>query len=161
MADVSQILDAAGRGDVQAAAQLLPLVYGELRQLAAWPLAHETPGQTLQPTALVHEAYVRLIGTEMPVAEAAVEGARESGWQGRGQFKAVDDIIHWMPPKGGMGDRLAGMSKEPGAGYFSQSYVSLDQLKRGSVLITSPSFVFRWDKDAIASKHHPSIIHLD
>ena len=64
------------------------------------------------------------------------------------QFEAIDDIIHWMPPKGGMGDTLAGMSKEPGAGYFSQSYVSLDQLKRGNLLVTSPSFVFRWGKDA-------------
>jgi hypothetical protein len=77
------------------------------------------------------------------------------------QFEAIGDIIHWMPPKGGMGDRLAGMSKEPGAGYFSQSYVPLDQLKSGSLLVTSPSFVFRWGKDAISGKYHPSTKHVD
>ena len=68
------------------------------------------------------------------------------------QFEATDDLIHQLPPKGGMGNTLAGMSQEPGAGYFSQSYVSLDQLKRGSLLVTSPSFVFRWGKDAILPK---------
>jgi RNA polymerase sigma factor (TIGR02999 family) len=62
MADVTQILNAIDAGDPQAADQLMPLVYDELRQLAARRLAHESPGQTLQPTALVHEAYLRLIG---------------------------------------------------------------------------------------------------
>ena len=62
MSDVTQILHAIGRGDPHAASQLLPLVYDELRQLAAQKLAHEKPGQTLQPTALVHEAYLRLVG---------------------------------------------------------------------------------------------------
>lgn len=62
MADLTQILDAIEQGDEHAAAQLLPLVYDELRQLAAQKLAHEKPGQTLQATALVHEAYLRLIG---------------------------------------------------------------------------------------------------
>ncbi len=61
MADVTQILNAIEQGDSQAAEQLLPLVYDELRKLAVQKLAHETPGQTLEATALVHEAYVRLV----------------------------------------------------------------------------------------------------
>ena len=61
MADVTCLLDAAAAGDRQAAAALLPLVYDELRQLAAARMAAEAPGQTLQPTALVHEAYLRLV----------------------------------------------------------------------------------------------------
>ena len=61
MADVTQILDAIEQGDPHAAAQLLPLVYDELRKLAAQKLAQEKPGQTLQATALVHEAYLRLV----------------------------------------------------------------------------------------------------
>src|SRR5262245_21608463 len=62
MSDVTRILSAIERGDPAAAAQLLPVVYDELRKLAAGYLADEKPGQTLQPTALVHEAYVRLVG---------------------------------------------------------------------------------------------------
>ena len=62
MAAVTQLLDAAAAGDPAAAAELLPLVYGELRKLAAARLAAEAPGQTLQATALVHEAYLRLVG---------------------------------------------------------------------------------------------------
>jgi hypothetical protein len=60
MAAVTRLLDAAAAGDPKAAAELLPLVYGELRALAARKLAQERPGHTLQPTALVHEAYLRL-----------------------------------------------------------------------------------------------------
>jgi RNA polymerase sigma factor (TIGR02999 family) len=78
MSDVTRILSAMQQGDRQAAEQLLPLVYAELRQLAAQKLAHETPGQTLQPTALVHEAYLRLLGGETP-----------STWEGRGHFLAA------------------------------------------------------------------------
>jgi RNA polymerase sigma factor (TIGR02999 family) len=62
MSEVTRILDAIGEGDPQAAAQLLPLVYDELRGLAAQRLAQEKPGQTLEATALVHEAYLRLVG---------------------------------------------------------------------------------------------------
>jgi RNA polymerase sigma factor (TIGR02999 family) len=62
--DVTRILSAIDQGDPHAAEQLLPLVYDELRQLAAQKLAQETPGQTLQPTALVHEAYLRLVDVE-------------------------------------------------------------------------------------------------
>lgn len=64
MTDVTRLLDAANRGDRQAAADLLPLVYDELRRLAAVKLAQERPGQTLNATALVHEAYLRLVGDQ-------------------------------------------------------------------------------------------------
>jgi RNA polymerase sigma factor (TIGR02999 family) len=64
MSDVTRILSAIEQGDPQAAAQLLPLVYEELRRLAAAQLAHERPGQTLDATALVHEAYLRLVGDQ-------------------------------------------------------------------------------------------------
>jgi RNA polymerase sigma factor (TIGR02999 family) len=62
MNDVTRILDAVGQGDPRAAAQLLPLVYDELRRLAAAQMAREKPGQTFDATALVHEAYLRLVG---------------------------------------------------------------------------------------------------
>ena len=64
MSEVTRILSAIEQGDPQAASQLLPLVYDELRKLAAQKLAQEKPGQTLQATALVHEAYLRLVGQE-------------------------------------------------------------------------------------------------
>ena len=63
MSDVTRILSQIEQGDPQAAEKLLPLVYDELRRLAAARLAHEKPGQTLQATALVHEAYLRLLGS--------------------------------------------------------------------------------------------------
>jgi RNA polymerase sigma factor (TIGR02999 family) len=78
MNEVTQILHAVAEGDPHAASQLLPLVYEELRQLAALKLVHETPGQTLQPTALVHEAYLRLVG----------EG-EDLHWNSRGHFFAA------------------------------------------------------------------------
>src|ERR687884_384157 len=64
MSDVTRILSAIEQGDPSAAEKLLPLVYDELRKLAAQKLAHETPGQTLDATSLVHEAYLRLVGPE-------------------------------------------------------------------------------------------------
>jgi len=66
MSDVTRVLSAIEAGDAQAAAQLLPLVYDELRKLAAQKLAHERPGQTLDATALVHEAYLRLVAGSQP-----------------------------------------------------------------------------------------------
>ena len=78
MADVTQILSALERGDPHAADELLPLVYDELRRLAAQKLAHEKPGQTLQATALVHEAYLRLVDVE-----------QAQHWGGRGHFFAA------------------------------------------------------------------------
>ena len=78
MSDVTPILDALGRSEPRAAGELLPLVYDELRRLAARRLAGEKPGQTLQATALVHEAYLRLVG-----------GEPGRPWQGRGHFFAA------------------------------------------------------------------------
>ena len=78
--DVTQILNAIERGDVEASEQLLPLVYDELRTLASQRLAREQAGQTLQATALVHEAYLRLVGDD-PSAHG--------GWDGRGHFFAA------------------------------------------------------------------------
>jgi RNA polymerase sigma factor (TIGR02999 family) len=66
MPEVTQVLMAMQSGESQAAEKLLPLVYDELRRLAAWHLANERPGQTLQATALVHEAYLRIVGKEDP-----------------------------------------------------------------------------------------------
>src|SRR4051812_31738653 len=71
MSDVTRLLDAAAAGDPRAAAELLPLVYAELRRLAAAQLAREAPGQTLNATALVHEAYLRLVPRARPQAEFA------------------------------------------------------------------------------------------
>jgi RNA polymerase sigma factor (TIGR02999 family) len=103
MNDVTRLLSAIEQGDPHAADQLLPLVYAELRQLAAQRLTHEKPGQTLQATALVHEAYLRLVDTE-----------QGSHWNSRGHFFAaaaeamrrilIDDARRKRRPKHG-GDR--------------------------------------------------------
>src|ERR1041384_857877 len=69
MSDITRILTAIEQGDAAAADQLLPLVYEELRKLAAHKMANEAAGQTLQPTALVHEAWMRLVGKENPKFE--------------------------------------------------------------------------------------------
>jgi RNA polymerase sigma factor (TIGR02999 family) len=100
MADVTQILNAIEQGDPHAAEQLLPLVYEQLRQLAAQKLAQEKPGQTLQATALVHEAYLRLVDTE-----------KAQQWNSRGHFFAaaaesmrrilVEQARHKRSAKGG------------------------------------------------------------
>ncbi len=78
MSDVTQILCAIEQGDPQAAEQLLPLVYSELRKLAAEKMVKEKPGQTLQATALVHEAYIRLVDTK-----------KIQKWDSRGHFFAA------------------------------------------------------------------------
>jgi RNA polymerase sigma factor (TIGR02999 family) len=78
MSEVTRILSAIEQGDSHAAEQLLPLVYDELRKLAASRLAQEKPGQTLQATALVHEAYLRL-----------VDGEKARRWDSRGHFFAA------------------------------------------------------------------------
>ena len=77
MSDVTRILEAAQQGDPTAAEQLLPLVYEELRRLAAHRMANEAAGQTLQPTALVHEAWLRLVGNQ------------NQKWDGRAHFFAA------------------------------------------------------------------------
>src|SRR5262249_37566094 len=78
MSDVTRLIDAAAAGDKQAAAELLPLVYEKLRKLAAARMAGERPGQTLQATALVHEAYIRLVGKR-----------QADSWHGRRHFFAA------------------------------------------------------------------------
>ncbi len=102
--EVTRLLSALEQGDPSAAEQLLPLVYDELRQLAAQKLAHEQPGQTLQATALVHEAYLRLVG-----------GEQTQDWAGRGHFFAaaaeamrrilIDRARHKQTRKAGGGRR--------------------------------------------------------
>ena len=77
MNQITRVLHAIEHGDPRAAEELLPLVYDELRQLAAVKLAREKPGQTLQPTALVHEAYLRVVGP------------KDHGWDGRAHFFAA------------------------------------------------------------------------
>jgi RNA polymerase sigma factor (TIGR02999 family) len=79
MTKVTSLLKAIGQGDPHAADQLLPLVYEQLRQLAAKKMARETPGQTLDATALVHEAYLRLVGADDPGRH----------WDGRNHFLAA------------------------------------------------------------------------
>jgi RNA polymerase sigma factor (TIGR02999 family) len=104
MDGITQILNAIERGDRHAAEQLLPLVYDELRKLAAEKMAQEKPGQTLQATALVHEAYLRLVG-----------GAQTHDWDSRGHFFAavaeamrrilIDRARHKQTRKAGGGQR--------------------------------------------------------
>jgi RNA polymerase sigma factor (TIGR02999 family) len=110
MSDVTRLIDAAAAGDPTAAEELLPLVYDELRRLAAARMAEENPGQTLQATALVHEAYVRLVGSNpgrhwdgrghffAAAAEAMrrilVEAARRKGRQKRGGDRRRVDFLH-------------------------------------------------------------------
>ena len=79
MSEVTRILSAIEQGDPHAAEHLLPLVYEELRKLAAQRLAQEKPGRTLQATALVHEAYLRLVGSDP-----------DQSWESRGHFFAAD-----------------------------------------------------------------------
>ena len=81
MSEVTRILSSIEHGDAHAAEQLLPLVYDELRKLATQRLAHEKPGQTLQATALVHEAYLRLVESELR--------GSAPGWNSRGHFFAA------------------------------------------------------------------------
>jgi ECF sigma factor len=90
MSDVTRILAQIDAGDPQAAEQLLPLVYNELRRLAAAKLSHEKAGQTLQPTALVHEAYLRLVG-------GGAERERESGREGEGETDPPRLLSHSPP----------------------------------------------------------------
>lgn len=78
MSDVTQLLDAIHQGNAPAAADLFPLIYDELRKLAAHKMASERPGLTLQPTALVHEAYLRVVGSN-----------QAQRWDGRGHFFAA------------------------------------------------------------------------
>jgi len=104
MSDVTRVLDQIQQGEPQAVARILRLVYEELRRLAAEKMAQEKPGQTLQATALVHEAYLRLVG-----------GAQTQNWDGRGHFFAaaaeamrrilIDRARHKQTGKAGGGRR--------------------------------------------------------
>jgi len=127
MADVTQILNAIETGDPRAAAELLPLVYDELRKLAAAHLADEKPGQTLQPTALVHEAYVRLVGPEP-----------DQQWGGRAHFfaaaaEAMRRILLDAARRKGRRKRGGGMARhdldgiDPAAPETSDDLLALDE----------------------------------
>src|SRR5688572_7458119 len=131
MSDVTLLLDAAASGDRKAAADLLPLVYDELRKLAAVRMVAESPDQTLQPTALVHEAYLRLIGP--------ADGVR---WENRGHFFAaaaeamrrilVDRARHKQTRKAGGGRRrldLDDIVPAPGEG-SDDDLLALDEALR-------------------------------
>jgi RNA polymerase sigma factor (sigma-70 family) len=92
MSEVTRILSALEQGEPHAAEQLLPLVYEELRRLAAERMAQEKPGQTLEATALVHEAYLRLVGSgeaSAPRASGEASAPREQHWNNRGHFFAA------------------------------------------------------------------------
>jgi RNA polymerase sigma factor (TIGR02999 family) len=127
VSDVTRILDAIGQGDPRAAGELLPLVYEELRRLAARKLAREKPGQTLDATALVHEAYVRLVGP--------ADGDR---WKGRGHFFAaaaeamrhilVDRARRKRRPKHGGGRRRVALDDAvPGPPPAAEDLLALDE----------------------------------
>jgi RNA polymerase sigma factor (TIGR02999 family) len=125
--EVTRILDAAAQGDRKAARELLPLVYEELRKLAAQRLAREKPGHTLQATALVHEGYLRLVGSEVP-----------QRFSGRGHFFAaaaeamrrilVDNARHKQSLKGGGGRQWVSLERvELAAGVPSTDVLALDE----------------------------------
>jgi RNA polymerase sigma factor (TIGR02999 family) len=120
---VTQLLEAANRGDRQAAAELLPLVYDELRKLAAARMAHEKPGQTLDATALVHEAYLRLVGDQQfdgrghffaAAAEAMrrilVESARRKAAEKRGGDRARVALSDQLPGANDCGEDVVELS---------------------------------------------------
>src|SRR3954470_22240468 len=126
MNDVTRIFSAIDQGDPQAAERLLPLVYGELRKLAAQRLTNEKPGQTLQATALVHEAYLRLVGMEDP------------GWDSRGHFFAaaaeamrrilIDNARRKATARAGGGrDRIDLADAEPSIAGPSLDLIALDE----------------------------------
>jgi RNA polymerase sigma factor (TIGR02999 family) len=137
MNEVTRILLAAEQGDTLAAEQLLPLVYNELRQLAAQRLSQEKPGQTLQATALVHEAYLRLIG-----------GDESQHWNSRGHFFAaaaeamrrilVENARHKRSLKAGGGwHRVELVDAEPSARNPSPDLLDLNEAL-GKLELTDP-----------------------
>lgn len=128
MVDVSHLLQQIDSGDSCAADQLLPLVYDELRKLAAAKLAREKPGQTLQATALVHEAWLRLVGSGSP-----------GGFSGRRHFFAaaaeamrrilVDQARRRMTVRhGGEAQRLPELPDVPAPQQFSENEIVIDEL---------------------------------
>jgi RNA polymerase sigma factor (TIGR02999 family) len=130
MSDVTRILNAIERGDPKATDELLPLVYEELRILAAQKLSHERPGQTLQATALVHEAYLRLLGSE------------PCGWENRGHFFAaaaeamrrilVDRARHRQSARQGGGLQRVTLDEDiPAIGEVKEDLLALDEALKG------------------------------
>jgi len=126
MSDVTRILTAIESGDAKAADELLPLVYEELRRLAAAKMSRELPGQTLQATALVHEAYIRLVGSQDP------------NWSGRTHFFAAAAeamrriLIDYARRKrrlkrGGGQQKVSLTDAEPAAEYPSDDLIALDE----------------------------------
>jgi RNA polymerase sigma factor (TIGR02999 family) len=130
MNEVTRILSAIEQGDPQAASQLLPLVYDQLRQLATHKLSQESPGQTLQPTALVHEAYLRL------VASAQSGGEDKTSWDSRGHFFAaaaeamrrilVENARHKQTVKRGGGVRRVPLDEFHRVAEFPEDLLDLD-----------------------------------
>jgi RNA polymerase sigma factor (TIGR02999 family) len=126
MSDVTRILSAVEQGDPRAAEQLLPLVYEELRKLAAQRLAQETPGQTLQATALVHEAYLRLVDVE-----------QVQHWNSRGHFFAaaaeamrrilVDNARRKQRPKHGGGRQRVALDEALHSANPEDDLLALDE----------------------------------
>ena len=134
MSEVTRILSAIEQGDPQAASQLLPLVYDELRKLAAQRLAQEKPGQTLQATAIVHEAYLRLVDTE-----------QIQHWNGRGHFFAaaaeamrrilIDNARRKQRPKHGGGRQRVDLDEALSVTAPREDVLALDEaLKKFSEL---------------------------
>lgn len=123
---ITRLLDAAAHGDSQAATALLPLVYGELRRLAEVRMGKTPPGNTLQPTALVHEAFLRLVGSGDP------------GWEGRHHFfgaaaQAMRDILVEQARRKSRQKRGAGMRRiefevaDPGSGVDPDELLVIDE----------------------------------
>jgi RNA polymerase sigma factor (TIGR02999 family) len=159
MTDVTKILSLIEQGDPSAAEQLLPLVYDELRRLAASKVADEKPGQTLQATALVHEAYLRL-----------VDGEKAKGWDSRGHFFAaaaeamrrilVEKVRHKRSQRaGGNWQRVdlssaENASHEPGVDVLALSE-ALDKLEardaRKAALVKLRFFVGLTNREAAAA----------
>jgi RNA polymerase sigma factor (TIGR02999 family) len=126
MSDVTRILSAIEDGDLHAAQRLLPLVYEELRRLAAEKMARERPGQTLQTTALVHEAYLRLVDTE-----------KAQQWNSRGHFFAaaaeamrrilIDNARRKRRPKHGGDRQRVDLNEALAAGDVREDVLAIDE----------------------------------
>lgn len=137
MSDVTRILDAIDRGDPHAAGNLLPLVYDELRRLAAQRLKHEAPGQTLQATALVHEAYLRLVGGD------------QRPWDSRGHFfAAAAEAMRRI-----LIERARARNRDKRGGDFRRLALDLDLLNEDAI----PAEILALDEalDQLAAENKP------
>jgi RNA polymerase sigma factor (sigma-70 family) len=151
MSDVTRILSQIESGDSQAAEQLLPLVYDELRRLARQKLTHEKPGQTLQATALVHEAYLRLVGPAGPAGPEATVDAEivEQRSDVGGQRSAVNSPASDLRPPTSERSRPAGGTYNSRGHFFVAAAEAMrrilieaarrkKRLKRGGGLVRQP-----------------------